>query len=69
MRNRNARHCARVMTVGSFSVNGKAGANSLHFNGRLNGRKLRPGSYTLIATPSAGGKTGKSVSVGFTIRG
>ncbi len=67
-RNRNAPHCTRIVTLGSFSVNGNAGANSLRFTGRLNGKKLPPGSYTLVATPSAGGKTGKSASVGFTIQ-
>ena len=34
----------------SVQQNGlKAGMNMLHFTGRLNGRKLRPGSYRLLA--------------------
>ncbi len=66
-RNRGAPQCSRVVNLGSFGVSGNAGANSFHFSGRLNGKQLAPGGYTLLATPSAGGKTGTSASVGFTI--
>jgi hypothetical protein len=45
----------------------RAGKNSFHFTGRLNGRRLKPGRYRLVPTPTAGGKTGKPTSLGFRI--
>jgi hypothetical protein len=67
-KNRKKKSCTRVVTLkGSFSRSGVAGKNSFHFTGRLNGRKLKPGRYRLVATPSAGGKKGKSISTGFRI--
>jgi hypothetical protein len=44
-----------------------AGKHSFHFTGRLNGKKLKPGRYRLVATPSAGGNKGKPTSTGFRI--
>ena len=38
-----------VKLRGSFRHAGKSGSNSLSFKGRLNGRKLRIGSYRLVA--------------------
>ncbi len=46
---------------------GIAGKNSFRFTGRLNGRKLKPGRYRLLATPTAGGLKGKASSTGFRI--
>jgi hypothetical protein len=67
-KNRKRKSCTRVVTLkGSFTRIGGAGKNSFHFTGRLNGRKLKPGNYRLVATPTAGGKTGKSTSSGFRI--
>ena len=43
------------------------GANRLRFSGRLNGHKLNPGTYTLVATPAASGKTGRAIKVTFQI--
>ena len=49
-RNRTKRRCTRtVLMQGSFSINGAAGGNGVHFSGRLNRRALRPGAYTLLA--------------------
>jgi hypothetical protein len=49
--NRRARPCIRyVALAGSFAVNGKAGANSLVFTGRLRRRALAPGRYRLALT-------------------
>jgi hypothetical protein len=65
---RKAHRCTRTMTLpGSFAQTGTSGANSLHFSGRLNGHKLRPGTYTLVATPSANGKSGSAISTTFRI--
>jgi hypothetical protein len=67
-KNRKRKRCTRVVTLkGSFSRTGVAGKNSFHFSGRLNGRKLKPGRYRLVATPTAGGKRGKPTSSGFRI--
>jgi hypothetical protein len=45
----------RVLTVGSFTQAGAAGANSFRFSGRINGARLPVGSgYALTATPAAG---------------
>jgi hypothetical protein len=55
-RNSHAGACVRVLTLGSFTQAGAAGANSFRFSGRINGARLPVGSgYALTATP-AGGK-------------
>jgi hypothetical protein len=46
-----AKRCTKLVTVGSFQHLDSAGANSFRFTGRVGGRKLKPGSYELIATP------------------
>jgi hypothetical protein len=51
----------------SFSSSGKAGANSLHFTGRLGGRALTPGRYILFAQPMASGHRGTRSSAAFKI--
>jgi hypothetical protein len=66
--NRRRRKCARLVRLhGSFRLAGVAGANSFRFTGRLAGRTLKPARYRLTATPSAGGKTGKTASAAFRI--
>jgi CSLREA domain-containing protein len=65
---RHAKHCTRTVTLGSFSRNAAAGANGVPFNGRLNGRKLKPGSYRLTASPTdPSGNHGAPASVSFKI--
>jgi hypothetical protein len=67
-KNRKRKRCTRVATLkGSFTRNGVAGTNSFHFTGRLRGRKLKPGRYRLVATPTAAGKKGKPTSSRFRI--
>jgi hypothetical protein len=46
------RRCTKRTVVGSFAQDGKAGANSFKFSGRINGKALRRGSYRLSATPT-----------------
>jgi hypothetical protein len=65
--NRHAAHCQRVVTFGSFSASGGAGANRFHFSGRVDGRKLASDGYTLVAVPSANHLNGKQATVQFTI--
>jgi uncharacterized delta-60 repeat protein len=50
-RNAHDAECTRVMSVGSFSQAAKAGANSIRFSGRIDGKRLPHATYTLIATP------------------
>ena len=67
-RNRGGRRCTRIVTLrGSFTRSGRTGGNRFRFTGRLAGRRLRAGRYTLVATPSASGRAGRSVSRGFRI--
>jgi hypothetical protein len=40
--------------VGRLTVNGRAGANTFGFSGRLRGRAMRPGRYRWTATPAQG---------------
>ena len=67
-RNRRARRCTRVVTLnGSFTRTGEAATNSFRFTGRIDGKRLKPGSYKLVATPKANGRAGRAVSVTFHI--
>ena len=66
--NQNAPQCTRIVTLhGSFSVSGKTGTNSFRFTGRFAGRTLVPGSYTLIATPTAQGLVGNPIKIALRI--
>jgi hypothetical protein len=58
------KRCTRYAAVGSFRHLDVAGANRLHFTGRLNGRKLPPGLYRLRAV--ARGASGKPGPTAFT---
>lgn len=64
---RRARRCTRTVVLGSFKHVDKPGANSLHFTGRVRGKALAPGRYTLHATASNGGGVSKRRRVGFVI--
>jgi hypothetical protein len=46
------RRCTRYVTIGSLTVQGRGGMNSLAFTGVLSGKRLAPGSYKLTATPT-----------------
>ncbi|MGO9960060.1 MAG: hypothetical protein ACLP50_29475 [Solirubrobacteraceae bacterium] len=68
-RNRNASRCKRTVTLpGSFTVNGSTDSNSFRFTGRFASRTLSPGSYTLIATPTAAGLAGSPATIALRIR-
>lgn len=50
----------------SFKHKGRKGRNRLIFTGRLRGRKLRPGRYSLVATArNAGGHISKGKAAKF----
>ena len=66
--NRKAAKCTRTVTrAGSFTQTAKRGTNSFRFTGRLGGRPLKPGAYTLVATPRAASGTGRSATSRFRI--
>jgi hypothetical protein len=52
---------------GGFTEAGHAGANRFQFGGIVHGRKLAKGSYLLVGAASAGGRPGRTQSVGFRI--
>jgi hypothetical protein len=67
-KNRRAHKCTRLVTLrGSITLTGHAGPNSFRFTGRLAGRKLKPGKYRLVGTPSAGGRAGRPAGAAFRI--
>jgi DNA-binding beta-propeller fold protein YncE len=52
-RNRHKRRCTRYLALrGSFSHKSTQGSNAFKFTGRLQGRRLAPGRYKLVATAS-----------------
>jgi Protein of unknown function (DUF1565) len=67
-KNRKHKRCVRVVTLGSFTHKDVAGANSLRFTGRLNGRKLAKRGYELQAVPRNAAGAGATVSRSFTIK-
>jgi hypothetical protein len=52
--NKHGKRCTLLETVGSFPHTDEAGANKLHFSGRLSGKKLAKGAYKLQAVPGKG---------------
>jgi hypothetical protein len=67
-KNHNKTKCTRYVTLnGSFTRAGLAGTNTFRFTGRLNRKRLAPGKYLLLATPTANGKTGRPATANFKI--
>jgi hypothetical protein len=62
------KRCTRYAAVkGSFSHSGNPAANKFKFRGRMQKKKLAPGRYRLVGTPSAAGKKGAAAHVSFRI--
>src|SRR3954452_11530358 len=63
-----AKKCTRFVPIGSFKHTDVAGKNKFHWNGKLKGKKVKPGSYRLQAV--ARNASGKSAAkqVGFKIK-
>lgn len=60
--NRSAPRCIRMATLpGSFTRTSRVAGNRFSITGRLGGRTLKPGAYTLVATPRSGGRIGRPV--------
>lgn len=62
-----SRSCALSVKVGSFTHADGAGSNNFTFSGRLGGRPLAAGSYSLQVTPRLASLTGRTLTAGFTI--
>jgi uncharacterized repeat protein (TIGR01451 family) len=66
--NARRRRCTRTVTAGTLTFAAREGPNTVRFDGVISKRlKLRPGSYTLIATATAGGRRSRPATVRFTI--
>jgi hypothetical protein len=60
------RQCVSYIAIGSFVHGDRAGANRFRL-ARLWGRRLPPGAYELRVTPTAGHRTGLTVTTRFTV--
>jgi hypothetical protein len=59
----------KTVTLGVVpGTTGKAGANSVKFAGKVKGKVLEPGRYTLRAVATAGALSSAPVTVGFEVR-
>jgi hypothetical protein len=65
---RKLKRCQRTVALGRFSHGDVAGADSFHFTGRVGGRALNPGRFTLRATASIAGISSKPVQANFRIK-
>jgi hypothetical protein len=60
--------CTRTVTVGRLILAGAAGANSVHFGGRISAHlKLKPGAYTVVLAATASSHTSATHKLKFTI--
>jgi len=67
-RNKHKHRCTRIVIAGTLTFSGHAGNNKVRFEGRISkNKKLKPGSYTLLATATALGKRSATRALQFTI--
>jgi hypothetical protein len=60
--------CTRLVQIrGAFALTGSARRNRVRFRGRIGGRRLKPGRYRLVATPTVDRRRGRPVAVTFRI--
>jgi hypothetical protein len=64
---RKHRRCTAWVKIGGFTRSDRAGANRFRFTGRVNHRKLRPGSYRLEAQTILDGVRGAATYVTFKV--
>jgi len=67
-KNRRGKRCKYLRALGSFTHADRAGANRLHFSGRIKGRRLPAGSYELKVVPRDAAGSGPAVEKAFKIR-
>ena len=66
---RRHRPCTRpIMLRGTTVINGGAGADTFTFTGKIDGRALVPGSYRVLATPTADGIAGQRRQTTFELK-
>jgi uncharacterized repeat protein (TIGR01451 family) len=63
-----AKKCTRYVSIGSFKRTDTAGARSFHYNAKLNGKLLKPGSYRLKAVASNVSGASPAVTAGFKVK-
>ncbi|MGD1058168.1 MAG: hypothetical protein ABR992_12240 [Solirubrobacteraceae bacterium] len=66
-KNKHGKRCTLLTKVGTFTHTDKAGANSLHFSGRIKGKKLPAGTYELQAVAHDAAGNGPTVSKNFKV--
>jgi 6-phosphogluconolactonase (cycloisomerase 2 family) len=67
-KNARKRKCTRFVAAGTLRAAATGGANRTRFSGKIHGRKLPPGSYTLTATATDAGRAkSKPVTIAFRI--
>jgi hypothetical protein len=66
--NKHGKRCTLLTKLGGFTHTDKAGANSLHFSGRLKDKKLAAGAYELQAVAHDAAGNGPTVTKTFTIK-
>lgn len=59
--------CASRKALGALHLSGRAGINTVHFDGALGGRRLTPGKYSLRITATASGEHTTAGPLSFTI--
>ncbi len=64
-KDKKVKKCNRFRTVGLKRVSGTAGANKVKFNGKLNGKRLKPGRYRLSADARGSGLGGSTPKKAF----
>jgi CSLREA domain-containing protein len=65
---KHARRCTRLVPVGSFAHADSAGANRLHFSGRVGGKALAPGRYILSAVAQFGRLASPPLTASFRVK-
>jgi len=66
--NKHGKRCTILKPIGSFSHADSAGANSLHFSGRIKGKKLAKSSYRLQAVAANAAGKSATASASFKIK-
>ncbi len=67
-KNRHKRRCTRTVVAGTLALTAHAGTNKVRFQGLISRRKkLKPGSYKLLATANVAGKRSRTSTLSFTI--
>lgn len=61
------KRCTSLLLVGSFTHTDVAGANEVHFSGRIGGRALPAGLYQVRVTPTLSGVSGNTLKTALDI--